>query len=121
MQAAAHLEYGGLPLNPGSGTSPGTARRSSWGAKEYLLLKYLMENKGCASSQKKQLYNAVWDDDYYYDDNTVMVQYQRIGTRSRPIRKSRVHKGRSGASCYKLHKRVPPYEQKLSNQFASIP
>src|SRR5690554_5864530 len=41
-------------------------------AKEYLLLKMFMENTGHVYT-KKQLYNAVWQEEYYYDDNTVMV------------------------------------------------
>ena len=27
---------------------------------------------------KKQLYNAVWDDYYYYDDNTIMVHISHL-------------------------------------------
>jgi DNA-binding response OmpR family regulator len=71
------LEYGGLRLNPGSCTVTRDGAPVELGAKEYLLLKYLMENKERVFT-KKQLYNAVWDDDYYYDDNTVMVHISRI-------------------------------------------
>jgi DNA-binding response OmpR family regulator len=46
-------------------------------AKEYLLLKFLMENPGRVFT-KKQLYNAVWQEDYLYDDNTIMVHISRI-------------------------------------------
>ncbi|MBR0598667.1 response regulator transcription factor [Sinanaerobacter chloroacetimidivorans] len=46
-------------------------------AKEYLLLKHLMENPNRVYT-KKQLYKHVWEEDYYYDDNTIMVHISRI-------------------------------------------
>jgi len=46
-------------------------------AKEYLLLKHLMENPNRVFT-KKQLYHAVWDEDLYYDDNTIMVHISHI-------------------------------------------
>jgi len=49
-------------------------------AKEFLLLKYLMENPERVFT-KKQLYAAVWDEDYYYDDNTIMVHISHLRTK----------------------------------------
>jgi DNA-binding response OmpR family regulator len=46
-------------------------------AKEYLLLKFFMENPDRVFTQK-QLYNAVWDEEYYYDGNTIMVHISHI-------------------------------------------
>ncbi len=46
-------------------------------AKEYLLLLHLMENPGRVFT-KRQLYQAVWKEDTYYDDNTVMVHISRL-------------------------------------------
>jgi DNA-binding response OmpR family regulator len=46
-------------------------------AKEYKLLKYLMENPKRVFT-KRQLYREVWDEDVYYDDNTVMVHISHI-------------------------------------------
>lgn len=46
-------------------------------AKEYMLLQHLMENPGRVFT-KKQLYKAVWDEDIYYDDNTIMVHISHI-------------------------------------------
>lgn len=46
-------------------------------AKEYLLLKHLMENPNRVYT-KKQLYHAVWEEDLYYDDNTIMVYISHI-------------------------------------------
>ena len=46
-------------------------------AKEYLILKYLMGNPEKVFT-KKQLYAAVWEEDFYYDDNTIMVHISHI-------------------------------------------
>lgn len=46
-------------------------------AKEFKLLKHLMENPSRVFT-KKQLYRAVWDEDVYYDDNTIMVHISHI-------------------------------------------
>lgn len=46
-------------------------------AKAYKLLSYLMENPDRVFT-KKQLYRAVWEEDMYYDDNTIMVHISHI-------------------------------------------
>ncbi|KPU42870.1 alkaline phosphatase synthesis transcriptional regulatory protein PhoP [Oxobacter pfennigii] len=46
-------------------------------AKEYKLLLYMAENPERVFT-KKQLYHAVWDEDLYYDDNTIMVHISHI-------------------------------------------
>ena len=46
-------------------------------SKEYHILKYLSENAGKVVT-KKQIYQAVWQEDYVYDDNTVMVQISHL-------------------------------------------
>lgn len=50
------------------------------GAKEFKLLLHFMENPERVFT-KRQLYHAVWDEDYYYDDNTIMVHISRIRSR----------------------------------------
>lgn len=50
------------------------------GAKEYKLLLFFMENAGRVFT-KKQLYQAVWDEEYYFDDNTIMVHISRLRNR----------------------------------------
>ena len=49
----------------------------SLNAKEFLILKLFMENPERVFT-KKQIYSAVWDDDYMYDDNTIMVHISRV-------------------------------------------
>jgi DNA-binding response OmpR family regulator len=46
-------------------------------AKEFLLLKIFMENLGRVLT-KRQLYNAVWEEEYLYDDNTIMVHLSHL-------------------------------------------
>ena len=41
-------------------------------AKEYHILKFFAENKGKVLT-KKQIYQEVWQDEFVYDDNTIMV------------------------------------------------
>lgn len=50
------------------------------GAKEFKLLLHFMENPERVFT-KRQLYGAVWEDDYYYDDNTIMVHISRLRNR----------------------------------------
>lgn len=47
------------------------------GAKEYRLLLHFMENPGKVYT-KKQLYRIVWEEDIYFDDNTVMVHISHL-------------------------------------------
>ncbi|MFA9464886.1 MAG: response regulator transcription factor [Velocimicrobium sp.] len=49
----------------------------SLNAKEFLMIKYFMENMECVLT-KKQIYQAVWREDYVYDDNTIMVYLSHI-------------------------------------------
>jgi DNA-binding response OmpR family regulator len=46
-------------------------------AKEYLILQVLMKNPDKVFT-KKQLYRQVWEEDLYYDDNTIMVHISRL-------------------------------------------
>lgn len=47
------------------------------GAKEFKLLLHFMEKPEWVFT-KQQLYRAVWEDEYYYDDNTIMVHISRL-------------------------------------------
>lgn len=46
-------------------------------AKEYLILQFLMKNSDKVFT-KKQLYRQVWEEELYYDDNTIMVHISRL-------------------------------------------
>jgi DNA-binding response OmpR family regulator len=76
-QEANELEYHGLRIDKNSCTVFRNGEPIELNAKEYLLLKFFMENKERVYT-KKQLYMAVWDDDYYFDDNTIMVHISHL-------------------------------------------
>ncbi len=46
-------------------------------AKEYQIIRYLMENPSRVFT-KKQLYMAIWKEELYYDDNTIMVHVSHL-------------------------------------------
>lgn len=56
-------------------------------AKEFKLLAYLMQHPNRIFT-KKQLYEQVWDDEYCYDDNTLMVTVSRLRSKIEPNVKS---------------------------------
>ena len=49
----------------------------SLNAKEYYILKSFAENRGRVLT-KKQIYQGAWQDEYMYDDNTIMVQISHL-------------------------------------------
>lgn len=72
-------------------------------AKEYLLLKYFMENPNRVFT-KKQLYRAVWDEELYYDDNTIMVHISHLRTKIEADSKNPQYIKTIKGLGYKLHK-----------------
>jgi len=71
------LTIGEITLNSDSYSICKNGEELDLNAKEYLILKLLMENSGRVFT-KKQIYAAVWEDDYFYDNNTIMVHISRI-------------------------------------------
>ncbi len=52
-------------------------KKLSLNAKEYKMLVFFMENQNRLLT-KKQLYHAVWGEEYFYDDNTIMVHINHL-------------------------------------------
>lgn len=52
-------------------------------AKEFDLLYFFARNKGKVFT-KKQIYRAVWDDEYAFDDNNIMVHIRRLRKKIEP-------------------------------------
>jgi len=52
-------------------------------AKEFDLLYFLAKNKGQVFT-KKQIYRAVWEDEYAFDDNNIMVHIRRLRKKIEP-------------------------------------
>lgn len=71
------IVYGNLSVDKGKCCAFKGGVPIELGAKEYKLLLHFMENPERVFT-KRQLYRAVWDEDYYYDDNTVMVHISRL-------------------------------------------
>lgn len=71
------LQYGRLRLDKKSCCLYVDDRPVELNAKEYKLLLLFMENPQRVFT-KKQLYTAVWEEDFYYDDNTIMVHISHL-------------------------------------------
>ncbi|WP_167957583.1 response regulator transcription factor [Anaerosporobacter faecicola] len=71
------LACGKLSLNTQTGVVTRGEELVSLNAKEYQLLQFFMENKGKVLT-KRQIYQAVWQEEYLYDDNTIMVHLSRL-------------------------------------------
>lgn len=101
------LEYYGLRIDQNSCTVYVDELPIELNAKEYLLLKYLMENHERVFT-KKQLYQAVWDDDYYFDDNTIMVHISHLRNKIERDPQNPAYIKTIRGIGYKLHKTGGP-------------
>lgn len=52
-------------------------------AKEFDLLLFLARNRGKVFT-KRQIYCAVWEDEYAFDDNNIMVHIRRLRKKIEP-------------------------------------
>ncbi|MCQ2470277.1 MAG: response regulator transcription factor [Ruminococcus sp.] len=71
------ITAGNLRMDFTNGIIENNGKPVSLSAKEYHILKFLSENAGRVVT-KKQIYQAVWQDEYMYDDNTIMVQISHL-------------------------------------------
>jgi DNA-binding response OmpR family regulator len=76
-KAPASIAYGDLSIDKEKCCAFKRGEPIELGAKEYRLLLHFMENPERVFT-KRQLYEAVWDGEFYFDDNTVMVHMSRI-------------------------------------------
>jgi len=76
-QNVTELVLGDLTLDKESCTLHKVKNRIELNAKEFKILEFLMENKGKVFT-KKQLYEKVWEEPYYGDDNTIMVHISHL-------------------------------------------
>ena len=74
---SSKIAYGDLILDKDGCCVYKNLKQVELNAKEYMLLAYFMENPDKVFT-KKQLYRAVWDEDIYYDDNTIMVHINHL-------------------------------------------
>lgn len=76
-QADASITYGKLSIDKEKCCAFQNGMPIELSAKDYKLLLYFMENPERVFT-KRQLYHAVWEEEFYFDDNTVMVHISRI-------------------------------------------
>ena len=79
-KAATSITYGNLTIDKEKCCAFKDGKPIELGAKEYKLLLHFVEHPERVFT-KRQLYHAVWGDEYYFDDNTVMVHISRIRNR----------------------------------------
>ncbi|HHW30056.1 MAG TPA: response regulator transcription factor [Clostridiaceae bacterium] len=73
----ARIIYGNLSIDKEKCCAYKDGEPIELGAKEYKLLLHFIEHPERVFT-KRQLYHSVWDEEYYFDDNTVMVHISRI-------------------------------------------
>jgi DNA-binding response OmpR family regulator len=71
------MTAGNLKMDFANGIIEKNGKPVNLNAKEYHILRFLSENAGRVVT-KKQIYQAVWQDEYVYDDNTIMVQISHL-------------------------------------------
>jgi DNA-binding response OmpR family regulator len=79
-KTSAAITYGDLSIDKEKCCAYKDGEPIELGAKEYKLLLHFMENPERVFT-KRQLYQAVWDEEYYFDDNTIMVHISRVRNR----------------------------------------
>ena len=79
-KSGASIVYGNLSIDKEKCCAFKDGVPIELGAKEYKLLLHFMESPERVFT-KRQLYQSVWDGEFYYDDNTVMVHISRIRSR----------------------------------------
>lgn len=84
------LKNGTLILNTENCIVTSNNKDIELSAKEYKLLKFFMENINITFT-KKQLYETVWDDFFFGDDNTIMVHISKLREKIEPNPKKPVY------------------------------
>ena len=68
---------GNLKMDFENGIIERNGEKIGLNAKEYYILKFFALNRGKVVT-KRQIYQEVWQDDYLYDDNTIMVHISHL-------------------------------------------
>ena len=71
------MTSGGLMMDFTNGVITKNGEVVNLNAKEYHILKFFAENRGKIVT-KKQIYQAAWQEDYLYDNNTVTVHLSHL-------------------------------------------
>ena len=76
-KSSSVIRYGDLSLDKERCSLSKAGETIDLNVKEYKLLLYFLEHVERVFT-KQQLYKAVWDEEYLFDDNTVMVHISRL-------------------------------------------
>lgn len=77
------LIFDGLVITPATREVLVNGSQVELTAKEFDLLYFLAKNKGKVFT-KKQIYKNVWEDEYAFDDNNIMVHIRRLRKKIEP-------------------------------------
>ena len=77
IEVASKLTFDNLSITPDTREVLVSGVPVNLTAKEFDLLYFLAKNNGKVFT-KKQIYGAVWDDEYAFDDNNIMVHIRRL-------------------------------------------
>jgi len=76
-KSSSLITYGDLYLDKEKCTLSKAGEPVELNVKEYKLLLFFLEHPERVFT-KQQLYKAVWDEEYFFDDNTIMVHISRL-------------------------------------------
>jgi len=82
-QQLQSIDIGGLHIDPLKHEICINGVSINLTAKEFDLLYFFAKNKGKVFT-KKQIYHAVWEDEYAFDDNNIMVHIRRLRKKIEP-------------------------------------
>jgi DNA-binding response OmpR family regulator len=103
IQTFSQIKYGSICLNKESCCVYKDNEIVEMNAKEFLLLKYMMENPERVFT-RKQLYSAVWEENAFYDDNTIMVHISHLRNKIETDSKNPEYIKTIRGIGYKFHK-----------------
>ncbi|HEX7714520.1 MAG TPA: response regulator transcription factor [Bacillota bacterium] len=78
-----NLEFGTLSINPQTREVMSGGKAVELTAKEFDLLYFLAKHRGQVFT-KKQIYSQVWQEEYAFDDNNIMVHIRRLRKKIEP-------------------------------------
>ena len=82
-ESASMLTFDNLSIAPATREVIASGATVDLTAKEFDLLYFLAKNSGRVFT-KKQIYRAVWKDEYAFDDNNIMVHIRRLRKKIEP-------------------------------------
>ncbi|CCQ95046.1 Uncharacterized transcriptional regulatory protein YcbL [[Clostridium] ultunense Esp] len=82
-KSASMLTFDNLSITPATREVISSGATVDLTAKEFDLLYFLAKNSGRVFT-KKQIYRAVWKDEYAFDDNNIMVHIRRLRKKIEP-------------------------------------